>query len=639
VTFVPAFFLDLAAALLALLLAVTAARLPDRARWLLIAAVGALGVRAGSDVALAGLGWIFAERRLLVDLPLAAIPVLVTLVLVIGGRSSAWANWVAVGACALATLDPLLLPGAFVLAALIVLTLAGSWLAGPAVGAPAGLLRRGVGVVAGLAVVALVLPAGPGWWQSRLPGRYELADYARMDTGGGTQHPGHTDAVPVTALTGPAGTPDVRVNLTAAPLEVQRDGHRLEAVAFNGTIPGPPIRATVGDLLQVHVCNHGDRDGVSVHWHGYDVPNAEDGVAGVTQNAIGDGGCFDYRFRASRPGSYWYHAHQASSSQVDRGLYGDLVVTEPGTALIPGTGSTSAGDLTVLDHAWRPPGGFLAGATWQPADNTERRVLSARTAVRLRLVNTDRLPHRYRLIGVGYRLVAVDGTDVPGASTLGSDQALLLAAGGRYDLSFTMPATGVRLTGLGDQVSVSLAASASGSVPAATSDGSTRDLDLLHYGTATVGPGADLEGTPDRSFSIVMDQRIGFAAGRVGYEWAVNGETYPRMPMLMVAQGDVVRIRLVNRTTADHPMHLHGHHVLVLSRNGVPSTGAPWWSDTVNVAPGEDYVVAFRADNPGLWMDHCHDLRHAAAGFVMHLGYLGVSTPYRIGDDTANEPE
>ena len=61
-------------------------------------------------------------------------------------------------------------------------------------------------------------------------------------------------------------------------------------------------------------------------------------------------------------------------------------------------------------------------------------------------------------------------------------------------------------------------------------------------------------------------------------------------------------------------MHLHGHHVLVLSRDGVPATGSPWWTDTLNVRPGESYVVAFRADNPGIWMDHCHNLPHAAEG-------------------------
>jgi FtsP/CotA-like multicopper oxidase with cupredoxin domain len=645
VTFTLAFGLDLAAGLLVLVLVGAAALSVGRRRrvmGLLVAGFGLLVIRAAVDVGLAGSGWIFAGRRIAVDLPLAAVPVLLGL---LGVLVSEWRRFevglvrVAAGCCAIAAVDPVLLPGRIALAALGVVALIWPWPTGSRL---RPLVRTGLRVVAGVAVVVLVVPVGLGWWQSRLPGRYDLADYAQMDDGGaeGSGHaessghgqPDSAATVPVTALTGPGGTPDVRVALTAAPLTVRRDGRTVQAVAFNGTIPGPPIQARLGDLVQVHVCNHGDLDGVSVHWHGYDVPNAEDGVAGVTQQAIPDGGCYDYRFRADQLGSYWYHAHQASSSQVDRGLYGALVVAPR---------SVSSNDLTVLDHAWRPPGGFLAGAIWQPGSDAgagaERMAVAAGTTVRLRLVNTDRLPHRYRLAGAPFRLTAIDGTDVIAPTALDDATSLLLAAGGRYDLDVTMPPGGVRLTGLGDGVSVLLSPGMDGAVPAIPTT-ATHDLDLLDYGSPTAAVTA-LRGRPDRDFSLVIDQRIGFAGGKVGYRWAVNGRTYPRMPMLMVTEGDLVRVRLVNRTTADHPIHLHGHHLLVLSRNGRPSTGSPWWTDTLNVAPGQDYEVVFRADNLGIWMDHCHDLRHAAAGFVLHLAYTGVSTPFRIGDDTPNQPE
>ena len=76
-------------------------------------------------------------------------------------------------------------------------------------------------------------------------------------------------------------------------------------------------------------------------------------------------------------------------------------------------------------------------------------------------------------------------------------------------------------------------------------------------------------------------------------------------------------------------MHPHGHHVLVLSRNGeAPRT--PLWLDTFEVLPGDVWQVALRADNPGVWMDHCHDLRHAAEGMVFHLAYEGVTSQFRL---------
>jgi FtsP/CotA-like multicopper oxidase with cupredoxin domain len=119
----------------------------------------------------------------------------------------------------------------------------------------------------------------------------------------------------------------------------------------------------------------------------------------------------------------------------------------------------------------------------------------------------------------------------------------------------------------------------------------------------------------------------------------VNGRIYPDVPMFVVARGDLVEVTIENTTGSVHPMHLHGHHMLVLSRDGVKSAGSPWWSDTLEVRPHERYEVAFRADNPGVWMDHCHNLGHAARGLTMHVMYAGVATPFQVGGATHNRPE
>ena len=160
-------------------------------------------------------------------------------------------------------------------------------------------------------------------------------------------------------------------------------------------------------------------------------------------------------------------------------------------------------------------------------------------------------------------------------------------------------------------------------------------VDLLRYGT-TAAIGFDPEAA-DRRFHYDIGRRPGFLDGRPGIWWTVNGKLYDDMPMFVVAEGDVVRVRISNHSGEAHPMHLHGHHAVVLARNGVPATGSPWWVDSLNVRDGESYDVAFRADNPGLWMDHCHQLKHAAEGLTAHLMYEGVTTPYRIGGP--NTPE
>jgi FtsP/CotA-like multicopper oxidase with cupredoxin domain len=102
-------------------------------------------------------------------------------------------------------------------------------------------------------------------------------------------------------------------------------------------------------------------------------------------------------------------------------------------------------------------------------------------------------------------------------------------------------------------------------------------------------------------------------------------------------------MEIVNHSGEVHPMHLHGHHAVVRSRDGVPASGSPWWVDSLNVADGEAYEVAFVADNPGIWLDHCHNLNHAADGLIAHLAYLGVTEPFVVGHPVGagadNEPE
>jgi FtsP/CotA-like multicopper oxidase with cupredoxin domain len=109
--------------------------------------------------------------------------------------------------------------------------------------------------------------------------------------------------------------------------------------------------------------------------------------------------------------------------------------------------------------------------------------------------------------------------------------------------------------------------------------------------------------------------------------------------MFIVEEGDLVKVRIENDTSSVHPMHLHGHHALVLSRDEQPVTGSPWWTDTLSVEPNETYELAFRANNPGVWMDHCHNLKHAADGLTMHLAYAGVTTRFRVGSRAHNHPE
>ena len=170
------------------------------------------------------------------------------------------------------------------------------------------------------------------WYDSRLPGTYSVMSYGSHDFGGGAEpasHEGHGRAagISVADLQGPGGRPDAHFELTAKSADIQlASGRTIHALTFNGVSPGPELRVRQGDLVEVVLANEDVEQGVTIHWHGIDVPNGEDGVAGVTQDAVLPGERYTYRFRADQVGTFWYHTHQVSSEDVQRGLFGAVVI-------------------------------------------------------------------------------------------------------------------------------------------------------------------------------------------------------------------------------------------------------------------------------------------------------------------------
>ncbi len=472
-------------------------------------------------------------------------------------------------------------------------------------------------LVALVATVAVLGTLAYYWQASLLPGSYSVMDMGYADYGGGatTMADHHAGGRSVADLVAdPARPADVRVTLTVRKERFRlASGEEVDGYTVNHVSPGPVIRAVQGQLVEVRLVNASVPAGVTLHWHGVDVPNAEDGVAGVTQDAVRVGKSFTYRFVADQVGTYWYHSHQLSHAQVQGGLLGALVVTPPPTA-------ADVRDQLAVMHVYDgiPTVNGASGVLPVDVPDGEK--------VRVRVVNTDNGAAPVWVSGGPSRVLAVDGQDVNGPTPV-SRKAVRLTAGGRVDLEVTAPAR-VDLGGA--------AALALGSAVRADPQ-PTALVDFLRYGTA-----APLGFDPrhaDRRFEYSIGRRPGFVEGRPGLWWSINGHLFPDVPMYVVQEGDVVRMHIENHSRTVHPMHLHGHHAVVLARDGKKATGSPWWVDSLDVASGHSYDIAFLADNPGIWMDHCHNLPHAAQGLVAHLMYAGVTEPYRVGGGKHNQPE
>ena len=422
----------------------------------------------------------------------------------------------------------------------------------------------------------------------------------------------------------------VRYQLTAAPANHRFGGEDKplsDLMLYNGQSPGPALTARKGDILEVEFVNQLDQP-TTIHWHGIRNLNEMDGVPDLTQAAVEPGERFIYRFPLKDAGSFWYHAHNRTFEQVARGLYGPLIVTEE-------TDWNETRDILLLADDWRldedyqlddasfgnlhdwSHGGRLGN--WLTINGSSQPEISvpASGPVRLRLMNAAnaRVLSFQLAQKQPMQIISLDGAPCSPFEI----ETLRLGPAQRADI--LIPDSAV-LTSL-------LEVTASPGFQAARFKHEITTSPAL--GPINPDP---LYSFPDTSKARIVDIHMqGGAMGNLssavfeGQErslrdlaindqkfWAFNGQVggYDHL-LAELNRGDVTVLRVFNDTRWEHTMHLHGHHFWVNSRE-FGADMRPVLRDTYLMAPGETAELVFVADNPGLWLFHCHMLEHHAGG-------------------------
>ena len=452
----------------------------------------------------------------------------------------------------------------------------------------------------------------------------------------------------------PAGQRTVTADLRVQSATVSLGGLVVPTWAYGDSVPGPLIRATAGDLLKVNVDNALGSE-TSVHWHGIALRNDMDGVPGITQRPIAAGSRFTYEFTVPDPGTYFYHPH--TGVQLDRGLYGVLVVDDPaepgaydqewvvvlddwvdGTGTTPDaileellatTGSSSGMDgmewmdgmegmhgMPGMGEAMQSPLLGGAGDVTYPHYLVNGRTPGAPATltgepgqrVRIRIINAGS-DTAFRLAIGGHRLTVThsDGFPVQEQAT----DALLIGMGERYDVVVTLADGAFPLVASAEgKAGQGLAVVRAGSGRAPRGDVRVAELDgQVLLGTDLVAPEASR--LPSREVDRSIDLVLG--GTMAPYRWTINGEVFPDARPLEVVEGERIRLRFENRTMMFHPMHLHGHTY------GQVRGGAR--KDTTIVRPMQTVEVDFDATNPGQWAAHCHNIYHAESGMMTTVSY------------------
>ena len=291
--------------------------------------------------------------------------------------------------------------------------------------------------------------------------------------------------------------------LEASPIHWEyKTNQYLVAWAYNNQIPGPQIRVTEGDHIKITLKNSLPVP-TSLHWHGLEIPYTQDGLPGITQQAIQPNTSYTYDFIAKPAGTRFYHTHGSvhgdEAQQLDMGLSGAFII--------------------------------------EPKKENNQQNKNNPT-----ITNVNQKP---------------------------------------YDKEYTL---------LLDE------------------------WEILPDGQNAANPIKSISPSPS---THSMNYNL----------YTINGRAFPDTEPIVVKQNEKILLRFINvGTSTTHPIHIHGHSFKIVATDGNPvPLNAIITKDTVNIAPGERYDLELIANNPGIWITHCHELHHADAGMVIPLIYEGYN--------------
>ncbi|MCH9730435.1 MAG: multicopper oxidase family protein [Actinomycetia bacterium] len=470
------------------------------------------------------------------------------------------------------------------------------------------------------------------------------------------------DAVAAAEAARPHTGKSVSANLTAAQSDIDLGGPLARTLAYNDQVPGPLIRAGVGDELVVNVAN-GLKHPSSMHWHGLALRNDMDGASPATPN-INPADRFTYRFTSPYPGTYWAHPH--TGLDADYGLYVPVIIDDPaepgrydaewivmlddwtagvgsspqqiygglqsmggaghgssmpampgmgahgaeGMSEVPGVGGAGVSDLLGGDagdvsYPYYLINGRIPGAATTFAAKPGQRV-------RIRIINAGS-DTAFRVALAGHRMTVTHTDGFPVVPT--EVDAVLLGMGERYDVVVTAGDGVFPLVAAAEgknALARALLSTGAGSAPDPAFLPSELQGRVGTVDTFTAAPEVVLEsGKIDAALTAQLSGTM------MDYNWMINGRPYNDTAPLTIQQGQHATLTFANSTMMWHPIHLHGHTFQVVKPDGSPGPR----KDTVNVLPMESVTVRFVADNPGIWMLHCHNTYHQEAGMMTSLNY------------------
>jgi suppressor of ftsI len=446
---------------------------------------------------------------------------------------------------------------------------------------------------------------------------------------------------------------------------------------YNGQIPGPLLRVPQNANITVRFHNNIDLPS-AVHWHGVRLDNANDGVPDLTQAPVAPGQSFTYHLKFPDAGIYWYHPHVREDIEQAMGLFGTILVTSPDPQYYSPANHEQVlmlSDLLINADTLIPFGkdgptftlmGRIGNALFVNGQRHYETHAAAGDVVRFFLVNAS-ASRTYNLT-FGDAPIKVVASDVSRFEHEVLVPSVIIAPAERYVVEVRFPHAGryqlINAVQTINHYTGEYAAEVDtlGQVDVdptpAKPDYTTQFTTLRHNADVAHDIDryrAEFTRPPDKTFILTLQTNglplptVQFMSIDTAYfapvewndampemnwlsdsrqvHWIIRDSASGKENMAIdwhVKRGSVIKLRIVNDPLSFHPMqhpiHLHGQRMLVLSRDGVPNPDLVW-KDTALIPVGQTVDLLIDASNPGAWMLHCHIAEHLGTGMmtVLHV--------------------
>ena len=408
---------------------------------------------------------------------------------------------------------------------------------------------------------------------------------------------------------------NVKINIisTTSKIADKKERHyQYTDESENNYLAGMPIILDKGKEATIKVSNKSSTT-TNVHWHGLSIPNNQDGPD-ITLNNKGEK---TFKITPKESGTFWVHSHyRPVETQVTKGMYAPIIIrTETdkkydldevmmlGDIQESNEQNSMMADMNMDDMD-------MSGSA-SITDTINGKKIASNLKIeggqigKLRFINASANNFKTIKFPFKVRVIAKDGYNLEQAY---ETQNFNIAPGQRLDVE-------VVLTGKESKTYT-------------IKDGNAK-VKLIYKGndkSKAISPFIPLKAdnlekyvsdkAPDISMKLTEEMEMN--GSEMKMREMINGEVFPNTETFNVKVGQVYKVQFENADKMagmSHPMHIHGAHFQIISKNGHPTNDTTWY-DTYPMDQGIKTDIAIKFDEPGVWMVHCHILNHEDNGMM-----------------------